>query len=182
MRQPPRPGDAIRELDIRGLQRLRGGPDTARALVAGRALEQIFVAVSFYAPREFIARGDPERALAMLDVAESIRSEHPQVLLFRARALAAAGRFEEARAAVDAALRAGVTRQTIEGDSLLGPLVRPRRVPGAPVGTEASIDAGRFASRSRRVCFSAAYTLCSRELLAASAASGRPPRLARRPR
>jgi predicted esterase len=129
MRQPPRPGDAIRELDIRGLQRLRGGPDTARALAAGRALEQIFVAVSFYAPREFIARGDPERALAMLDVAESIRSEHPQVLLFRARALAAAGRFEEARAAVDAALRAGVTRQTIEGDSLLGPLVRPRRVP-----------------------------------------------------
>jgi predicted esterase len=124
MARLPRVNDAVREFDIRGLQRQAENSDSARALAAGRALEEIFVAVSFYTPREFMERNDPERALVMLEVAELIHAAHPQVLFNRARALAVLGRTEEARATIDAALRAGVRPETVRADSLLSGLMR----------------------------------------------------------
>jgi predicted esterase len=125
MAQPPRLSDALRELDIARLKREAAGEDTARALAAGRALEQILVAVSFYVPREFLARGDAPRALAMLDIADVIKPGNPQVLIHRARAFVALGHDDDARHAVEAAIQAGVDRQRLRADSVLGRLVRP---------------------------------------------------------
>jgi predicted esterase len=124
MARPPRAEDAIRELDVRSLQRQALGTDTARALAAGRALEQIFVAASFYMPREFMAKGEAARALVMLEIAAAIHADHPQVLLNRARALVSIGRLDDARRALDRAFSAGIRADAVRGDSLLSRIIR----------------------------------------------------------
>jgi predicted esterase len=122
--RPPSRSSALRELDIARLQRTAAGTDTLEAQAATRSLEQIFVATSFYVPRDLIARGDPARALAILEIAGAIHPANPQVLISRARALARMGRDDAARAALDSALAAGAPHSAFETDSVLARLLR----------------------------------------------------------
>lgn len=90
--------------------------DPLAAAAALRVLEHVFVNVAFYEPRTLIPEGRIDEALAMLDVAERIFRERPQVCLFRARAFAAAERADDAVAAVRCALEAGLPARALADD------------------------------------------------------------------
>ncbi len=74
------------------LEQARDPVDTMAAHAATRALEQVWVYISFYEPREYLTRDDPARALAMLALAERLRPGDADVAHYRAEALALEGR------------------------------------------------------------------------------------------
>jgi hypothetical protein len=62
--------------------------DSVRAAWATRALAGVYVQVSFYEPEEYLAVGDPDRALAVLTIADEIHHDAPAICRERARAYA----------------------------------------------------------------------------------------------
>jgi predicted esterase len=71
--------------------RSRDRADTMAAHAAQRALEQVWVYISFYEPREYLVRNDPARALAMLALAERLRPGDADVAHYRSEAFALQG-------------------------------------------------------------------------------------------
>lgn len=93
----PEVDEIAAELGLDELRRRAGdGADSLGALAAGRLLELAYVQTSFYVPRRVLADGEPERALAALEVAERARPGRPRVRWQRARALTLARRPDEA--------------------------------------------------------------------------------------
>lgn len=122
-RWEPDPDRLARELGLESLLEEAKDPgDPLAAAAALRILEHVYVNAAFYEPRSLIPDGRIDEALAMLDVAERIFPERPQVCLFRARAYAAAHRPDEALAAVRCALEAGLPARDLEDDPGLEPL------------------------------------------------------------
>ncbi len=97
----PGVAEGVERLEIRRLQAMaRDTADRFSPLQAARLLNSAFVRLSFYEPRTYFEEGRPDRALAVLDLAQVIRPMQPQVCYNRARALVALDRLDEAAAAV----------------------------------------------------------------------------------
>lgn len=90
---------SLKELQIARLQREAADTsDRYAALGAAQLLEQVFVVTAFYEPRQALAGQNPARALAFLEIAESIHPGVPFVCASRKEALEKSGRADEASA------------------------------------------------------------------------------------
>jgi predicted esterase len=121
-RDPPEPlAQTLDALDVGRLR--REAADTADPIAAGaaqRLLESVYVSASFYEPRDFLAQGRPRQALAMLDLAQALKPDRPNVCYQRARALAALGRGADAVDALRCLVRgAPITADGLAADSNL---------------------------------------------------------------
>lgn len=109
-----------------GMDRLteqaRDPVDTMAAHAARRALEQVWVYISFYEPREYLVQNDPARALAMLALAERLRPGDAGVSLYRAEALAREGKTPDFLVALKDAARAGALPEALNRDANLSAL------------------------------------------------------------
>ncbi len=117
------PEELVDELDLEALLARAGGHDRADALQARRLLASAGVLLSFYGPRDALAQGRPGIALDYVDTAERIRPGDPGLCRFRAAALGALERlddaFEALRCWVDGA---GVDGAAVRGEAGLEPL------------------------------------------------------------
>ncbi len=121
----PQLGDVLRDLEISSLKREAADPASRlEADAAQRLLEKVFVNAVFYGPRELFRRGEPHRALLLLEVADAITPDDFDVLVSFARTYALAG---DANKALEALQRADeiVTLQAswLEEDPYLQVLV-----------------------------------------------------------
>ena len=126
--RPPNVSRAVDALDIDRIARIAA--DTAageRARAAQRKLEQAFVLLYFYEPRAHMAAGRPEHALALADLALRVKPGAPAALLTRARALVALERNDDALAALEAAIQAGILPAAVAGDADFAPLRQDAR-------------------------------------------------------
>ena len=117
----PSVSDARKRLGIDELlETSQSTEDTLRAQGAQRRLENAFVQLSFYTPRNMLQRSLPDRALAALDVADAIKPHDPRVCWFRARAFAQAERVSDALQEIACLADAGVTETSfLEEDPYL---------------------------------------------------------------
>ncbi len=142
--KPPTTGGARKQLRLADLaHRASDRSDTLAAHAATRGLEHVWVYTSFYEPREYLSRDDPTRALAVLDIAESLRPNDPDVCLYRAEALIRLDRRDEALRAVECAARGGVSPWRLERDPRIASLLA---APGERVAL-ARLSAGGAGSR-----------------------------------
>ena len=119
----PEANDAIRKLKVE--QRVKTAADQKqpeRALAAQRELEQAYVTLSFYQPKELLAQRDPAKALVFLEVAERIKPRSSRVALFRAYAFLQQERVDDALRALEQAVVAGLPRALLMDDPSLTPL------------------------------------------------------------
>lgn len=117
---PPPFESAWRRLGIdRLIEQARDPVDTMAAHAARRALEQVWVYISFYEPREYLVRNDPARALALLALAERLRPGDAGVSLYRAEALAREGKAPDFLMALKDAARAGALPEALNRDANL---------------------------------------------------------------
>ncbi len=101
----------LRELEVRA-----AGSDSIDANAAERGLEQLWVYASFYEPMDYLDRGDPARALAILEVAQAMRPNDADVCYFQARAYARLKQQSQAIEALECAARSYLTAERIESD------------------------------------------------------------------
>lgn len=95
-KSPPSLKHSLKVLQVAELEKRRADArDTLAALAAGRLLEQVLVFSSFYEPRGYLDRGEAERALAILAIAEAVRPGQG-ICYTRARALVLLHRRDEA--------------------------------------------------------------------------------------
>jgi predicted esterase len=120
----PSVSNARRQLGIDELLATsQSAEDTLRAHGAKRRLENAFVQLSFYTPRNMLQRSLPDRALAALDIADAIKPHNPRVCWFRSRAFAQAERVSDALQEIACLADAGVTETSfLENDPYLEPL------------------------------------------------------------
>ncbi|MFQ5768404.1 MAG: hypothetical protein ACE5ID_10550, partial [Acidobacteriota bacterium] len=123
-RQLPAPVRALRRLKIKELQaRAADRSDPEEADAAQRLLENVFVFTSHYEPIRYLKRGDPARALLLLQIAHAIKPDHPQVCYNRARAHAMNKQKRKAIRDLACALRSGrLPAGLLEKDAYLKPL------------------------------------------------------------
>ncbi len=97
--RPPGVKEGLQQLEVEKLRRQAAdsGDPIGRG-VAIRQLEQAFIAVAFYEPRGYLARGEAAKALALLELAEAIRPGRSSVCAARQQALRLLGRAAEAGA------------------------------------------------------------------------------------
>ena len=121
---PPRLDDARRKLDLAGLQRAAARQnDMAASVVAGRALERIFMHTAFYLPRDLFAARHYTHAALSLAVARTVKPADGGACLWHARALAQLGDTNRALEALEcAAASKQVPAATVETDPFLQPL------------------------------------------------------------
>jgi len=121
---PPNLARSMSQLQIRPLlKRAADKDDPAGAAAAQRLLDLVFSHAAFYEPRDYLEAKDPERALAMLQVAEAIGPRTPQVCWYTARAQAQLGHTEDALAALECVASSGAAAATlIEKEEDLAPL------------------------------------------------------------
>ncbi len=114
---------AIKLLDVDRRVRIAADPKAAeRALAAQRELEQAYVTLSFYQPRELLAARDPARALVFLEVAERMKPRSSRVALFRAYAFLQQQRVDDALRSLEDAVAAGLPRAALTNDPSLAQL------------------------------------------------------------
>jgi len=107
--EPPPLEKSLKRVQLEELRRRAADPaDSVTSQAAQRGLANLWVYASFYEPMDYLAKGDPRRALAILDVAQAMRPADGDVCFFQARALARLGREGEAIGAVECAVRGGV--------------------------------------------------------------------------
>lgn len=96
---PPALSRALKELQIARLQRQTADTtDRDAARGAAQMLENVFVITAFYEPREAMQSGDPARALALLEIAETIHPGAAIICTGRQAALTSLGRLADAAA------------------------------------------------------------------------------------
>ncbi|HJO04504.1 MAG TPA: hypothetical protein QGG47_11075 [Acidobacteriota bacterium] len=84
--------ELIQYLDLERIKRQAADFDSPmRALAGQRLIESVFVLFAYYQPRDYLAQGDPAAALELLEVADFLRPDSFNVLLFQARAYAQNG-------------------------------------------------------------------------------------------
>ena len=131
---------------IHKLQRTAAdGPESEQGLAARRVLAMFGSFLSFYLPRDFLARGDYARAIMPLELAVEIRDDNPTAWYNLACAHARGGSKKRALEALERAVRAGFTdRAHIESDDDLASLRREKRyqeiVGGLPAKGEPAAD------------------------------------------
>jgi dienelactone hydrolase len=119
---PPDTRTLARRLELDSLQARASGADSLDAAYARRMLAGVAVETRFYEPRAYLAAGKPDRALAVLGLAERLAPGSPDVCWFRARALAEARRPDEAFEALSCALRGGIPPRRLSDDPYLASL------------------------------------------------------------
>lgn len=107
---------SLARAEVRDLEARVAGSDSIDANAAERGLEQLWVYASFYEPMDYLDRGDPTRALAILDVAQAMRPNHPDVCYNQARAFARLKRESQAIEALECAARSYLSAERIEND------------------------------------------------------------------
>ena len=118
--------ESLEKAQLRDLERRAASPDSIDANAAERGLEQLWVYTSFYEPQDYLDRGDPTRALAILEVAQAMRPSHPDVCYNQARAYARLRHTSQAIEALECAARAPLSADRVESDPDL------RSLGGAP--------------------------------------------------
>jgi len=121
---PPSIDQARKRLELDVLRRdAARTDDSTTAIAARRALERVFMHMSFYVPREFFDAKRYAHAAYALQIARLVHPDDGGVCLWQARALAQVGDKANALSALECA---GASRQVsaeaIEADSLLAPL------------------------------------------------------------
>jgi predicted esterase len=121
---PPSIDQARKRLELDALRRDAARTDDSTAAIAARrALERIFMHMSFYVPREFFDAKRYAHAAYALQIARLVHPDDGGVCFWQARALAQVGDKANALSALECAGASGqVTAEAIEGDSLLAPL------------------------------------------------------------
>jgi tetratricopeptide (TPR) repeat protein len=71
--------EAVENLKIQELKRLKDSPDHQESLAARRLLSTILGQTSFYLPRMFTEQGNHDRAIFVLSIAAEIAPESPEV-------------------------------------------------------------------------------------------------------
>jgi len=129
---PPSMDQARKRLDLDALRRDAARTDDSTAAIAARrALERIFMHMSFYAPRDFFDAKRYAHAAYALQIARLVHPDDGGVCFWQARALAQVGDKANALSALECAGASGqVTAEAIEGDSLLAPLRSDPRYDG----------------------------------------------------
>ncbi len=107
---------SIARTQLRSLEARAGGADSIDANAAERGLEQLWVYASFYEPMDYLDRGDPARALGILEVAQAMRPNDPDVCYFQARAFARLKQQSQAIEALECASRSFLPVERIEND------------------------------------------------------------------
>ncbi len=122
--EPPSLSRSMSQLQIRPLlKRAASVDDPADALAAQRLLELVFSNAAFYEPRDYLAKGEAGRALAMLRVADAIKPKAPQVCWGMARAQAQLGHVDDAIASLECIAAAGAADvDRIDKEETLAPL------------------------------------------------------------
>lgn len=122
--RPPAHGRVAGDLQVERLR--REAADTAelpRSLSARRLLENVFVYASFYGPDTYLARGDTDRALALLRLAGEAKPGTPQLCWATARVQARIGNAGEALAALECAAASGLlAAAAVEAEPAFAPL------------------------------------------------------------
>lgn len=119
-KKPPRLEKSLDRLSIEKLKKRATGQERRDALAAQRLLATVFTQTSFYKPGDYLAQGQPAKAVAMLGIARAIQPESGRVCLQMARARAAAGEVEEAVIELRCALeKKAVSADAVERDSYL---------------------------------------------------------------
>lgn len=108
--------ESLGKVQLRDLERRAASPDSIDANAAERGLEQLWVYTSFYEPQDYLDRGDPTRALGILQVAQAMRPSHPDVCYNQARAHARLRQASQAIEALECAARAPLSADRIEND------------------------------------------------------------------
>jgi len=129
---PPSIDQARKRLELDALRRDAARTDDSTAAIAARrALERIFMHMSFYVPREFFDGKRYAHAAYALQIARLVHPDDGGVCFWQARALAQVGDKANALSALECAGASGqVTAEAIEGDSLLAPLRSDPRYDG----------------------------------------------------
>jgi predicted esterase len=109
-------GQALDRVQLRALEQRMAGADSLDANAAARGIEQLWVYASFYEPMDYLDRGDPIRALGILELAQAMRPGDPDVCWQQARALARLKREQPAISALECAARGPVSPERIERD------------------------------------------------------------------
>lgn len=113
----PEPLDkALLKTQLEELETRAASTDSIDANAAERGLEQLWVYASFYEPMDYLDRGDPARALAILEVAQAMRPNHPDVCYNQARAFARLKEKSHAIEALECAARSFLSAELIESD------------------------------------------------------------------
>jgi len=122
--KPPSIDQARKRLELDALRREAARTDDSTAsLAARRALERVFIHMSFYAPRDFFDARRYAHAAYALQVARLVKPDDGGACFWQARALAQLGDKANALAALECAgASKQVSVEAIEGDSLLAPL------------------------------------------------------------
>jgi tetratricopeptide (TPR) repeat protein len=116
-KSPGEPLDqALVKVQLRELEARVASGDSIDANAAERGLEQLWVYSSFYEPMDYLDRGDPTRALAILEVAQAMRPNHPDVCYNQARAFARLKQERQAIEALECAARSFLSVERIESD------------------------------------------------------------------
>jgi tetratricopeptide (TPR) repeat protein len=104
------------KVQLRALEARVASGDSIDANAAERGLEQLWVYSSFYEPMDYLDRGDPTRALAILEVAQAMRPNDPDVCYNQARAFARLKQESQAIEALECAARSFLSVARIEND------------------------------------------------------------------
>lgn len=107
---------ALTKAQLKELEGRVASLDSIDANAAERGLEQLWVYTSFYEPQEYLDRGDPVRALAILEVAQAMRPNHPDVCYNQARAHARLKQQSQAIEALECAARSYLSVERVESD------------------------------------------------------------------
>ena len=121
---PPSIDQARKRLELDALRRDAARTDDSTAAIAARrALERIFMHMSFYVPRDFFDTKRYAHAAYALQIARLVHPDDGGVCFWQARALAQVGDKANALAALEcAAASRQISAEAIEADSLLAPL------------------------------------------------------------
>jgi len=121
---PPSMDLARKRLDLDALRRDAARTDDSTAAIAARrALERVFMHMSFYVPRDFFDAKRYAHAAYALQIARLVHPDDGGVCFWQARALAQVGDKANALAALEcAAASREVSAEAIEADSLVAPL------------------------------------------------------------
>lgn len=108
--------ESLERVQLRSLEQRMAGTDTIDANAAARGLEQLWVYASFYEPMDYLDGGDAVRALGILEVAQAMRPDDPDICWQQARAHARLKQQSQAISALECAVRAPVSPERIERD------------------------------------------------------------------
>ena len=120
---PPLTSRSLNTLEIARLKRRQESRDRFDGEAARRILGHVYSYTAFYETHRYLEEDRPDRALAMLAIADAIHPDSPRVCLGQARAYARLGQQKKGLEALKCLMKSGaVGADFIAGDLDLAPL------------------------------------------------------------